>query len=148
MAATKAFFRCVLWDTAGLSLKTCWSWMDTASLCHHKPVLAFFPPPWGSFWILTKMLAKARQIYFWTGLKADLAVVSASCTVCSELSPNQTKEPLIHSSSSFPMEMVGVDLFQALWKDFLVMVNKFSGFPFLKMLPSLDNAAVVSLLEE
>ena len=96
----------------------------------------------------TKTVENARQVFFWPGLKRDILTMVAACPTCAALAPALPAEPLMLSIAESPMEQVGVDLFHLEGKDFLIMVDRFSGFAFLHLLRSLDTRAVTSKLEE
>ena len=81
-------------------------------------------------------------------MKKDVVAVVASCDVCQTLAPAQPREPLVFTLATSPMEQVGVDLFEALGLHWLVMVDRFSGFPFLHRLRSLDTSAITKQLDQ
>ena len=45
------------------------------------------------------------------------------------------------------MEMVGIDLFQTGGKHFIAMIDRFSGFPFVRQLTSLNSQAIIKCLD-
>ena len=46
------------------------------------------------------------------------------------------------------MQALGVDIFHCSGKDWLVIVDRYSGFPFVRRLPSLSSAATIRALEQ
>ena len=68
------------------------------------------------------------------------------CKACTRLSPSQCSEPLIHSKTDFPMDLLGIDLFYTNGKNYLCAVDRFSGFPFVKKLTSLNTRSILNIL--
>jgi len=89
---------------------------------------------------IQKTLSNAKDLYFWPGLKKDIVALVSSCETCQTLAPSQPREPLIFT-------LVGLDLFEALGAHWLVMVDRFSGFPFLHRLRALDTDSVTRQLD-
>ena len=83
-----------------------------------------------------KTRAAAQQLYYWPGISSDISQMVNSCQVCQERLPSQAQEPLQLSSADKPFAKVGVDLFQLSGQHYLVMVDRFSGFPLVHRLPS------------
>ena len=79
---------------------------------------------------ITKTIANAQRLYFWPGMRNDIKQKIAECTACHKLLPSQPREPLQTTKAEFPMQMVDTDLFEHQDKDFLVMVDRYSGFQF------------------
>ena len=96
---------------------------------------------------IQKTLANAKDLYFWPGLKRDVVAMVSSCETCQTLAPCQPREPLVFTLATGPMEQVGVDLFEAVGVHWLVVVDRFSGFPFLHRLRTLDTDAVTRQLD-
>jgi hypothetical protein len=80
---------------------------------------------------VTKTRELARQLYFWHGMSTDIKQMIEACAVCVRALPSQVSEPFV--SADFPtaaMLAVGVDLCEYAGNTWLVMVDRFSGFPF------------------
>ena len=98
---------------------------------------------------LTKTWNLASQLYYWPTMKSDIARMIEKCDSCQELRPSQQQEPVIENSDPFaPMSHVALDLFELSGKHFLVMVCRFSGWPFVAELKSLHTAAVTRQIEK
>ena len=80
-------------------------------------------------------------------MMAELKQLIHSCPQCLELAPSAPKQPLQPSTSSYPMQTVGLDLFQALGSHYLVMMDRYSGFPFVARLNKLTTSAVLNVLD-
>ena len=90
----------------------------------------------------------ARQIFFWPGLKNEIRMMTEACQECSEQLPSHQREPLMLTTASRPMESVGLDLF-AIPEDsrtFLIMVDRYSGYPWVRLLHKLHTAAILRIL--
>ena len=73
-----------------------------------------------------KCLARAREVFFWTGMSAHIISTVTRCSVCNQFQKAQWnwKEPLIHHETpSLPWEKIGADLFQFDGKQFLLLVD-------------------------
>ena len=88
----------------------------------------------------------AQELYFWPHMARDIKNMVEGCPQCLRVSPSQQCEPLLPSVAQIPMEMVGVDLFQLEGKQFLCMVDRFSGFPFVAALRSLTTRAILKTM--
>ena len=96
-------------------------------------------------WIRTRKLAQER--YYWPTMMAEIKQFVQSCSACLERLPSQQRESLRLSHADYPMEMVSVDLFSAAGKDYLVMIDRYSGFPFVARLRSTTTTAVLNILD-
>jgi len=76
----------------------------------------------------------------------EIKQIIDSCDRCQQIRPSQPKEPDIKTVASFPMENVSLDLFHLANKTFLVMVDRYSGFPFVEHLKSTSTEGVTRTL--
>jgi len=84
---------------------------------------------------MTKTKEAARQLYYWPGMNAAIVDRTRSCPHCQEELPSKEAATLLtRPTPNSPMDEVAVDLFTAAGKDYLVMVDRLSGFPFVKRL--------------
>lgn len=73
---------------------------------------------------------RARQNVYWPGISNDIATTVASCNKCQALRPSQQREPL--RSEPLPnrvFEDVSADFFHYAGRDYLVYVDRLSGWP-------------------
>ena len=73
---------------------------------------------------------RARQSVYWPGINNDISTTVASCDKCQELLPSQQREPL--KSEPLPtrvFEGVSADFFSYAGRDYLVYVDRMSGWP-------------------
>ena len=92
---------------------------------------------------VNKTRTNAREMFFWPGMSNDIAIMTESCTQCQSMLPLQAHEPLASAPCTFPMEEVGIDLFELAGQTWLVMVDNFSGYPFAKQLRGSATTEVV-----
>ena len=95
---------------------------------------------------LTKTKQLAKQHYYWPGMMTQIEEVIRNCSACLTLLPSQAREPLKEQVlPSAPMEECGSDLF-FYNGDYLVLVDRYSGYPFVAKLRKTDTKAVCNQL--
>ena len=67
----------------------------------------------------------------------------SQCEECIRRLPSQSKEPEMHEIPSCPMDLVYVDLFQYAGLHYLVMVDRYSGWPCVQKLRTGTNSREV-----
>ena len=97
---------------------------------------------------LTKTKEAARQLYYWPGLTNDITQYIQNCAKCQEFLPSQQAEPLKESKSSYPMDLVGIDLFQLRNRHYLAMIDHFSGFLWCALMPRQRSCDIISQLQD
>ena len=91
----------------------------------------------------------AKQLYFWPGMNSAIKNMVDTCVQCSELRSSFPKLPIQEKSeATAPMTHVGVDLFDFQGQDWLVMVDRYSGYPFTQRLRRTTTSDVTSVLNE
>ena len=59
----------------------------------------------------------------------DIQAVVRKCDEWQKSRPSQPRQPIMQmNKATFPMQVVGTDMFQEMGKHFIVMVDQFSGF--------------------
>ena len=98
---------------------------------------------------IVKTRKAAQQLYYWPSMTKEVQQVVESCAQCQELQASQSLEPMVEPQvTRTPMEAVGVDLCEYGGTTWLVMVDRYSGFPFAARLKSLNTKSVtVKLLK-
>ncbi|KAL2078306.1 hypothetical protein ACEWY4_025991 [Coilia grayii] len=82
---------------------------------------------------------QARDTLYWPGMRADILDFVGKCTVCNGYAVQQQKESkMSHELPTRPWQIVSTDLFQQNGKDFLVMVDHYSDFWEIDLLPDLS----------
>ena len=82
----------------------------------------------------TKTYATARLLYYWPNMKKEIVEYIYNCQICQAERPSQARPTCEGSNPTHtraPMVAVGVDLFHAIGKKWLVMVDRYSGYTWL-----------------
>jgi hypothetical protein len=90
----------------------------------------------------------ARQLYYWPRLNNDIKVMVENCEDCRYFLPSQAQEPLIMTTSDGPMTTVGVDLYSSKQKNYIVMVDHYSGWIWTEKLSELQTSAITNQLTD
>ena len=70
------------------------------------------------------------------------------CKLCQKFWPSRPPDPFIKIEADYPLERVSADLFQANGDDYIVMVDRYSGYPFVERLRNTATSSVLRVLEE
>ena len=82
-------------------------------------------------------------------MSSEIKLMVQNCDTCRPFLPSQTQEPIIPGTNATgPMTDVGSDLFQIGHNHYLVMVDRYSGFPFVEKLKSLKTSNITKILKE
>ena len=92
----------------------------------------------------------AATHYFWPGMAQDIDNMVKTCRTCIAMAPSQPKEPAVSpkARSEFPMDALGADLCNFHGKEYLVAVDRYSGWPFVALLRKTDTASVINHFTE
>ena len=98
---------------------------------------------------IRKTLQYARTFYFWPNMHKDIVKYIRECNECQKYQASERKEPLQQASSSFPFHKVSADFFQCEGTKtmYLVVVDRYSGFPFVSQMKTTTTAATIAKLE-
>ena len=79
-----------------------------------------------------KMFARAERSFWWPLMRKDIKNVALSCKPCQEYKKsNQQEKYLNHEIPIFPFQFVHTDFCQFEGRHYLVVVDQFSGYPFV-----------------
>ena len=95
---------------------------------------------------ITKTMAMAWNHYFWPTLKNDMMNLINSCEDCQQFQPSLKNDTEINTIASQPMEKVSVDLFKIAGKHYVLTIDQFSGYPWMKRLQCLSSNHVTKYL--
>ena len=74
------------------------------------------------------MLLRAKESFWWPGLKQDIENVRARCLLCNENAPSQPKEPSMGvPKTEYAYEALSIDHFLLKGVEFLEMVDRHWG---------------------
>ncbi len=95
-----------------------------------------------------KSKARARQSLWWPGMARMIDVTVGACATCCANRRQQPPETLLpHPVPLYPWQKVGTDIFTYNRRDYLLVVDYFSKFPFVSLLPDKTASSVVSALK-
>lgn len=78
---------------------------------------------------ITACIRKAKDVVFWPGMAADIKEMVEKCSVCAELQPQNSKEPLqSHKIPDRPWSRIAADIFTLQGQNYLVTVDYYSDF--------------------
>ena len=95
---------------------------------------------------IAKTRMAAQQLYYWPNISNEIKQMVNTCEACQRNLPSQPAEPLQMSSSSRAFAQVGTDLFEKGGQHYLVLVDRFSGFPLVHRLTALKTSTVTDRL--
>ena len=85
-------------------------------------------------------------------MRNDISQMIDNCSACQSTRPSQQPTPMVagkpSDSAGAPMEHVGTDLFEYAGKHYLLVVDRFSGYPLVKQLNKTDTGAVIRKMTE
>ena len=91
----------------------------------------------------------ARQIYFWPNMGKDIESMVARCKTCQELGASKAQLPSQQpDNDNIPGSHYGVDLALFEGQDWIVLMDRYSGYPFAKRLPRTNTATVCGFLTD
>ena len=95
-----------------------------------------------------RSVAFARCYYFWHRMTEDIKLVCDSCEKCLAHKPSQPKQPWITTECTQPFEQLSMDVFHLEGKKFLIMMDRFSGYPWVVPISTESTAVVINKLED
>jgi hypothetical protein len=96
---------------------------------------------------VSKSQWRGRRDYWWP--KFDEAIVNhvKECRKCLPFLPSQLQQPIVPwNDATGPMQAIDIDLYQSGTRDYLIVVNQFSGWPFEEKMSSTTSTAIVAVL--
>ena len=91
--------------------------------------------------------ALARQVYYWPNMAKDIEDMIARCSTCQALGPSMAAtSSMEREDDSIPGSHYGVDLCHFEGQDWVVLMDRHSGYPFAKRLNKTNTAAVCRFL--
>ena len=83
-----------------------------------------------------KTKLRARDCVYWVNINSDIEKVVAQCSTCQEHQKSQPKERLLpHELPTRPWEILGTDLFHFNGREYLIIADYYSKFPFVRRMP-------------
>ena len=99
---------------------------------------------------IEKTRLRARTCVYWSGINGDIEEMINKCGICQEVQHAQRSEPLLqHEVPTRPWQNVGTDLFAIRNRNYLIVTDYYSKFPFVKEVTgAMTSQAVVRLTKE
>ena len=95
---------------------------------------------------IEKCKRRARDVLYWPGMPSQIENIVSSCATCSVYQQRNQKEPLLpHNVPDRPWAKVGADIFEIQKKQFLVLVDYYSGYVEVDQLTSMTANQVITL---
>ena len=87
------------------------------------------------------MTSRAQGCVFWPGISDDISKTHNQCGICNRIAPSQAHMPPIESNPPlYPFQAIAADYFSLRGVKFLVVVDRFSGWPHLMRATGSDEA--------
>ena len=97
---------------------------------------------------IVRMQSLARDLFFWNGMSNDIKQMVEQCEACQVHRPSLPAEPVInYLPADEPMHAISMDILQVNGVNFLIAVDRFSGYPLVGLLRKTDTAAVLEHLQ-
>ena len=91
---------------------------------------------------------RAREVLFWLKMSQDIEAEVKTCEICNAHRNHQQKEPLRpHTVPQRPWSKVGADLFELDGRNYLLLVDYYSGFFELDYLSNTSSKSVISKIK-
>ena len=91
---------------------------------------------------------RAREVLFWPKMSQDIEAEVKTCEICNAHKKHQQKEPLHpHTVPQRPWSKVGADLFEVDGRNYLLLVDYYSGFFELDYLSDTTSKSVISKIK-
>lgn len=95
---------------------------------------------------MVKMYQLSKSLYWWPGIKKEIKNLLDRCRECQTLRASREREKFIHTTASRPWEAISSDLFHSGGKTFIIIVDRYSGFPHVSQLRKTDTQSVIKVL--
>lgn len=97
---------------------------------------------------IQRTLSAAREHLFWTQMTKDITNYVERCSICQSTQKSKTREPLITKKvPKLPFEIVATDLFHFKQREYLLLVDSYSGFFDFRYLKQSTSKEVIQTLK-
>ena len=96
---------------------------------------------------IVKTRTYARSKYFWPQMNREISTAVENCKKCLYYLPSQSSEPLIPMLASAPMQIIDTDMFYSDHKDFIIAVDRYSGYGWGQRIRNKTTATVIKFLK-
>ena len=95
---------------------------------------------------ISKTRELCRQIYFWPKMADDIKNKINNCELCQKFSPSSPSEPILQEFADYAFQKISLDLADYEGNQYLILVDRFSGYPFIQKLRSTVTSAIITIL--
>ena len=96
---------------------------------------------------VNKTLMTICKLYYWPSMSHNVHLLISACPQCQMHRPAQPNQPLQPDVAIRPMQKVSCDLYHWDNKNYLIAVDRYSGYPFTSPLRQLHTTAVTQCLD-
>ena len=98
---------------------------------------------------INKCINRLKDVFFWSGMSAQIKDIISQCSICNEFRGTQQKEPMLpHEIPTKPWEICATDLFELDKDTYIVIADYFSKFFEVKNISSSSSKTVINILKE
>lgn len=98
---------------------------------------------------INKCINRLKDVFFWSGMSAQIKDIVSQCAICNEFRGAQQKEPMIpHEVPTKPWEICATDLFELDRETYIVIADTYSKFFEMKKIASSSSKTVINVLKE
>ena len=99
---------------------------------------------------IEKCTARAKDLFYWPGMSAQITEMCEQCSTCAEYRTKQQKEPMIVTQvPDYPWQKVASDLFSFDGESYVLVGDYFSKFvEYTKLSHDTTSASVITFLQE
>lgn len=95
------------------------------------------------------MMRRARDAIFWPGMSKEIKQMVNSCDICQQYKPRNQKESLMDvDDGGRPWNKIGLDLFEIVGRNYLVIVDYYSSFTKVEFLTSTTSNHVIAIIKK
>ena len=98
---------------------------------------------------INKCINRLKDVFFWSGMAAQIKNIISQCAICNEFRGAQQKEPMIpHELPTKPWEIYATYLFELGKETYIVIPDYYSKFFEVKKINSSSSKTVIHVLKE
>ena len=97
---------------------------------------------------MVKMYQLSKSLYWWPGIKHEIKNLVDRCRECQTLRASREGEKHVNTSATRPWEAISSDLFHFGGKTFIIVCDRFSGFPHVFPLHRTDTQSVIKVFRD
>ena len=97
----------------------------------------------------SQMKARAQNDIWWPNMNADIEKMRFKCKSCDEYAPSQSMLPPVQlRQADYPMQHISTDLFEYLGNNYLIIVDRYSGWPVVCKVNKATSSELISLFRQ